>query len=242
MNEKTNTFPRSERIEFLRYCLGKQDVKGLKILDYGGNHGNLIKDGILDSSIAPKDYTCVDVDFSVLEESRKEIPDATWIYYNRYNQLYNPQGEKFIPLPFEDNTFDVAFSYSIHTHCSYEDFVFDLKELKRVAKTVITSYIDPEMGEFIKMKRTFDYGENELHPDWYKMNEIESYKYFIDGDVVTSNEIPNNCDFLITVYNTNWLLDRHPEITRIVSCQEMKTPMNSYTQPCIIIDEEEMCE
>lgn len=238
INEKSNRFPRSERLSFLQHCLDHNDVKGLKILDYGGNAGNLLLDGLETGEIVQSDYTCLDVDKLVLDQAREEHPEAEWVYYDRFNQHYNPTGQKRIPFPFEDNTFDVAFVYSVHTHCSYEDFVFDLKELRRVAKKVFTSYIDPQMAKYIAMKRTFDYGE--IHPDWQygKLKEITSYKYFIDADTTTTNsdEIKNNCDFLITVYDTEWLLKQHPEITKVIPTMDMVNDIHGVTQPFLVID------
>ena len=238
INEKSNRFPRIERLSFLHRCLGHNDVKGLKILDYGGNAGNLLIDGIEENQIDPKDYTCLDVDYHIIEEARKEHPDAEWVYYDRHNQCYNPTGQKMLPMPFEDNTFDIAYVYSVHTHCSYEDFVFDLKELRRVAKKVCTSYCDAELARFIAMKRKFDF--EEIHPDWQisKLREIASYKYYIDEDTTTNNpeEIKNDCDFLIAVYNTEWLLKQHPEITKVIPTMDMVNDIHGVTQPFLVID------
>jgi len=240
INEKTYKFQRIDRLHFLRECLGNDDgsISNLKILDYGGNHGNLLRDGILEGVIDPKNYTCVDVDYHVLEEAREEFPEAEWIYYNRFNQCYNPTGEEKIPLPFEDNTFDIAYVYSVHTHCSYEDFVFDLKELRRVAKKVFTSFCDPELLRFVAMKRKFDY--DEVHEDWEWSNikQVSSYKYYVDEDFTTTNpeEIKNNCTHLVTLYNVDWLKENHPEITKIIPTMAMVNDIHGVTQPFIIID------
>lgn len=215
INSKSNLFARVDRLNFLKTCIGNK-VSGIKILDLGGNHGNLLKDGLATGEIVESNYTCLDVDELVLDKSRKEYPDANWVFYNRFNQHYNPTGEVRIPFPFEDNSFDVVFCYSIHTHTSYEDFAFDLKEMQRVAKVVCTSIFNPTFGSLVTKKRVYDYGD--VHPDWYTMETIEKYKYFIDADKVCTEEkdIDIENDYLITVYNIDWLMNQHPEITRYI--------------------------
>ena len=236
INEKTYKFQRIDRLHFLRYCLPDDDISNYKILDYGGNHGNLLKDGMAEGVIRPENYTCVDVDFYVIKEAKVEHPEATWMYYNRHNQCYNPEGEKMIPLPFNDNTFDLAYVYSVHTHCSYEDFVFDLKELRRVAKKVLISYCDKELVKWVSMKRRFDY--TEIHPDWDDPGSIESYRYYVDNDISTTNpdEIKNDCDYLVTAYDTDWLVSQHPEITRTIPTMAMTNKIHGITQPFLVID------
>lgn len=234
-NSKTFTFTRVERLSILKNCLGVDNVSGLKILDYGGNHGNILKDGLENNEIVQSDYTCLDVDKLVLDAAKEEYPDANWIFYNRFNQNYNPTGQKRIPFPFEDDSFDVVFAYSVHSHASYEDIVFDLKEMQRVAKVVCTSILTPDFAKYITMKREYDYGAENLHPDWYTMDEIEKYRYYIDADQVctTEDEIRNDNDFLLSVFNKDWFLSMHPEISKFIPT---KVVPGLAIQPFIIID------
>ena len=59
------------------------DWTNAKILDWGGNDGNLLRasDGLID----PSNYTCLDVGLDSIEEGRREFPDATWIHWNRWS-------------------------------------------------------------------------------------------------------------------------------------------------------------
>lgn len=219
-------YPREGRIHLLKDIVG--EVEGLKILDYGGNHGNLLKDGIKTGEINPADYTCLDVNKEIVEGGKEEHPDANWFYYDRYNPVYNPSAKKRLPFPFEDKTFDVVFSYSIHTHCSYEDFIFDLSEMKRVSKTVVTSIMNDGVLNFLKLKRQMDYGDK-VHPAWENPYPLEQYRYYVDGEFVvyTESDIPHSCDFLISLYNYDWLKSQHPEI-------EITEPFTPYNQPFVV--------
>lgn len=89
----------------------------LPILDFGCNNGNLIRSsaGIINQS----DYTGIDIDLESITEAKKNFPNATWIHYNRFNPLYNPNGND--DLPDIDRKFAAIFSYSVFTQMSMPD-------------------------------------------------------------------------------------------------------------------------
>jgi 2-polyprenyl-3-methyl-5-hydroxy-6-metoxy-1,4-benzoquinol methylase len=111
-----------------------------KILDFGCNWGNFvdsnpyvvalrmhIKFNAETSRFKTSNYVGVDVDREALEKGRELFPDATWIWYNRYNPVYNPTGEKVFPQL--DQKFDLIVSYSVFTHMSTEDMLETLDYL-----------------------------------------------------------------------------------------------------------------
>src|SRR6056297_484513 len=117
------------RARQLRHAVGDYSHVN-KLLDYGGNRGNLIEDGNLTGS----QYVNLDVDTEALDLCRANFPDSTCLFYDRYNPVYNPTGIPFLPFPFDDNTVDLTFSYSVNTHSSHEDFIFDIAEMTRVTR------------------------------------------------------------------------------------------------------------
>jgi len=90
-----------------------------KILDFGSNWGNYINSnpGVFDN----KNYTGIDIDQVAIDEGKRLFPEATWVWYNRYNAVYNPTGEKI--LPNLDQKFDLVVSYSVFTHMPLEDML-----------------------------------------------------------------------------------------------------------------------
>ena len=76
------------------------------ILDFGGNHGNLIKSS--DGKILPEFYTCLDIN----QEPLDQLPSNTKsIYWNRYHPTYNPDG-KMLDLPYIGK-YDIVFANSV---------------------------------------------------------------------------------------------------------------------------------
>ena len=226
-------FPRVTRLPMFQ-SIHDVDWSNLKVLDYGGNHGNLLKDGIESGQIKPENYTCLDVDEGVLTEEQQKYPEAKFIVYDRKNPVYNVNGKDRIPFPFDDNSFDIVCSYSLHTHCSYEDFVFDLAEMKRVSKNnvIMTSIFTPQdyVLDVLKTKRYMDY--DNVHIAWEKKLPLEKYRYYIDADRVgySYDEYPDSCDFLVTCYNKDWLKEQHPEI-------EICDPFSKFHQTMVVMRE-----
>lgn len=203
---------RKPRLNIFQAALGIEDWRGAKILDYGGNMGNILQDGIEAKQINPADYTCIDVDKKALTYGQECFPEATWIHYDRFNEVYNVNGKEYLKFPFGDKTFDIACAYSLHSHCSYEAFTFDLQELKRVSYTVATSIVEFNFIETLRHKRSETY--EKLALEWRKPWPLESYRYYVNGNEIyyEKDDIPN-CDYLITCYNRKWLKDKHPDIT-----------------------------
>lgn len=197
------------RLRQLRQIIPGVDLSNKDILDYGGNRGNLLED-ITEEGLVCSSYTNIDVDKSSLDFFKSNFPSHDAVHYNRYNPVYNTQGEKFIAFPFADNSFDIVFSYSVNTHSSFEDYLFDLKEMIRVTKfngIICTSVITKDFLQLIHQKRINDYGSA---IDFDMLANPAEVHYFIDNNVVsyTYNEIPSSTKFLITYYNLDWLQER----------------------------------
>ena len=96
-----------------------------KILDFGSNWGNYINSnpGVFDN----KNYTGLDIDYEAIAEGKRLFPEANWIWYDRYNPVYNPKGQSVLPKL--DQAFDLIISYSVFTHMPLEDMLETLDYL-----------------------------------------------------------------------------------------------------------------
>jgi ubiquinone/menaquinone biosynthesis C-methylase UbiE len=121
----------------------------LKVLDFGGSWGNIIRDK--NSTIRPENYWCVDMCKECLDTGKEDFPQSHWIYYNRWNIQYNPGGIPYEPLPVNDVTFDVIAAYSVFTHTSRKEMHDTiLKELlpllKKNGKCIFTFYTTTDLS------------------------------------------------------------------------------------------------
>lgn len=197
--------PRVNRLKTLTHS--EISVSDKSILDYGSNRGNLLEDGIETGDILPENYTGMDVDLESLEYLKEHSPTATTIHYDRYNPVYNTEGQRLLKFPFSDNTFDIVYSFSVNTHSSWEDYVFDISEMVRVSRGVVySSILDLSVLKILHDKRIDEYGSA---VDFEVFRKVDTGVYFIDNDTVLEldQEIPHNTDYLLTYYNPEWLIE-----------------------------------
>lgn len=124
--------------------LGHPDWRGKRVLDFGGNDGNLLLDPAC--TIAEEDYTCIDVLKGAVEKGREQFPRAQWIHYDRYNCSFNPEGIEDLQIP-PTGSFDVILAYSVFTHTTREDMhdlVAQLRSRLAPGGALAFTFIDPQ--------------------------------------------------------------------------------------------------
>lgn len=95
--------------------LGRPDWAGKRVLDFGGNVGNILLDP--NCTIDHEKYWSVDVSRDSITEGKSRHPRANFVFYDRYNFEYNPTGTPGLPIP-DLGKFDIIVGWSIFTHVS----------------------------------------------------------------------------------------------------------------------------
>jgi SAM-dependent methyltransferase len=108
--------------------LGNPDWTGKRVLDFGGNVGNLLVDP--NCKIQPGDYWCFDVSRDAITEGQRRHPEAHFGFYDRYNFQYNPTGTVGLPIPDPGVRFDVIVAFSVFTHNNRADSVEFIRQLR----------------------------------------------------------------------------------------------------------------
>ena len=124
--------------------LDHPDWKGKRVLDFGGNSGNLLL--APECTIRHEDYYCVDVIREALQAGRKRFPRAHWIHYDRYNCSFNPDGIAGLPVPDLAVEFDVVLAFSVFTHTGRDEMnelVGQLRSRLRRGGVLAFTFIDP---------------------------------------------------------------------------------------------------
>jgi len=115
-----------------------------RVLDFGGNKGNLLLDP--DCPIRHENYYCLVVIRDAIDEGRKAFPEAHWFHYDRYNCSFNPDGIVDLPIPDPRVEFDFILAYSVFTHTTWEETKNLVEQLqKRLAPggALAFTFIDP---------------------------------------------------------------------------------------------------
>jgi SAM-dependent methyltransferase len=124
--------------------LGKPDWRSKRILDFGGNIGNILTHP--DSTIDPEKYWCIDVSKEAIELGRQKNPRAHFVFYNRYSFEYNLEGIEGLPIPETGNKFDYILALSVFTHTSRAEMLEltdCLGELLAAGGCIAFTYLEP---------------------------------------------------------------------------------------------------
>lgn len=117
---------------------------GKKVLDFGGNIGNILRDP--NSTIDHDLYWCLDVDRESVEIGKQRYPEANWCFYDRFSFFFNPRGIQNLPIPDLGHKFDYIVAYSVFTNTSRSDMlelVGQLEQLLADRGIMIFTFIDP---------------------------------------------------------------------------------------------------
>lgn len=240
-NQDKSIFPRSPRLDFFDVMLGKPDWENVKVLDIGGNRGNLLEDGIHKNKITPENYYCLDVDKEAVEYGRNNFPSANWYHHSAFNHMYNVVGMEGVDFPYPDDTFDCVVAYSVYSHTTFEQLCFDLKEMQRVCKPggkVAITIIDKESAEYFTTKRLTDYpGKRCLTHNDILLEPIEDFKYFVDNDLLVDKLYnTTSVNHLVTIYNTNWLINYFKDQLNLT----LKFPLTGHVQKTLVFTNEQL--
>jgi SAM-dependent methyltransferase len=135
---------RMGQFAYFNQQLGHPDWTGKRVLDFGGNVGNILLDR--KCAIEPRDYWSIDVSRDAMAEGKRRHPEAHFLFYDRYNHEYNPTGKVGLPIPDPGVRFDFIVAWSVVTHNSKSetlDFVDQLMELLTEDGRLAFTFMDP---------------------------------------------------------------------------------------------------
>ena len=129
--------------------LGRPAWNGKRVLDFGGNRGNFLRDA--NDSIDQDKYWCIDISRDALIEGNEDFPRSHWIFYDRYNLQFNPKGVRGLRIPDTGQEFDFILAYSVFTHTSKAetiDMVGQLLAFLTVPGVLAFTFLDPQWKAF----------------------------------------------------------------------------------------------
>jgi SAM-dependent methyltransferase len=135
---------RTDQFAYFDQQLGNPVWTGKRVLDFGGNAGNILLDP--DCRIEPGNYWCIDVSRDSIPVGRRRHPEGDFIFYDRYNFEFNPTGKPGLPIPDPGVRFDFIVAWSVITHTSKAetlDLIGQLVPLLADGGRAAFSFIDP---------------------------------------------------------------------------------------------------
>lgn len=142
---------RTGQFAYFDHQFGHPDWTGKRVLDFGGNVGNILLDP--NCTIEPQNYWSIDVSRDAIVEGRRRHPDGHFVFYDRYNFEYNPTGKISLPITDQGFAFDYIVAWSVFSHVSkaealeYADQLLDmLTDDGKAAFTFIAPWFTPPPG------------------------------------------------------------------------------------------------
>ena len=211
--------------------LDHPDWREKRVLDFGGNKGNLLLDP--ECTIRHRNYYCIDVIREAIDEGRKTFPEANFFHYDRYNCSFNPEGIVDQPVPDLGVEFDVILAYSVFTHTTWEetkDLIDQLRARLAPGGVLAFTFIDPHWESNLRWRlekynspdRTEALLAKSLHADWCSL--VNGTELYVNSAGLW-DESPENCITYNVYYTENFLRSQFPGA-------QIKKPVNGEMQHC----------
>jgi hypothetical protein len=196
-NQDTNRYPLFEEL------ISEFSLKNT-LLDFGGNQGNLLY--FSNGKILENNYTSLDISAEAIATGKGAFPNSRFIFWNRYNEMYNHTGNKNEPLPELPPAFDYIWAYSVFSHMIFEDILECLLWMKNLQpKKAYLSYLcnDQDINSQKVLQYFYDRRKDKFGSTVDFRYNTENYFYLTNNRYgVESGET------FIAVYNTNWLINK----------------------------------
>ena len=129
--------------------VGESVWRGKKVLDFGGNIGNILRDP--NSTIEQEYYWCIDVVKDSIERGQAFYPKSHWVFYNRYCFFFNPHGIPNLTLPDFGGSFDYIVAYSVFSNTTQTDMLQLVEQLEGLLANngaLVFTFIDPHYSSW----------------------------------------------------------------------------------------------
>jgi SAM-dependent methyltransferase len=211
--------------------LDHPDWREKRVLDFGGNNGNLLLDPAC--TIRHENYFCLDVIREAIEEGRKTFPEAKFFHYDRYNCSFNPEGVVDLPVPDLGVEFDFILAYSVFTHTAWEETSVLIEQLcarltpgGALAFTFIDSNWESGLRRRLEKYNSADRVEELLEKnrdaDWCSL--VDGTELYVNSAGLWDEEM-DNCITYNVYYTENFLREQFPGA-------KIKKPVNGEMQHC----------
>jgi len=204
---------------------------GKRVLDFGGNKGNLLLDPAC--TIRHENYYCLDIIRDAIEEGRKTFPQANWFHYDRFNCSFNPDGVVDQQVPAWGVEFDFILAYSVFTHTSWEetkDLVEQLRARLAPGGRLAFTFIDPHWESNLRWRLT-KYNPADRVEELLKKNRDADWCSLVNGTELYVNsaglwdQAPENCITYNVYYTEDFLRAQFPGA-------QIRKPVNGEMQHC----------
>lgn len=201
-----------DRFKLLKEFVDFRPDNRLQVLDFGGRTGDLLlaSNGL----IREENYTNIEIIEEYCIQGKKKFPKADWIFYNKFNQTYNQEGQPRESFPTIKRKIDVICSFNVFQYLSLNELKETLEYFKKLDPYMIIANLYSKHSykalEYITKKRIDKFGHC-IDIFQYKEDENVKFFYLLNNHSVLINEYElklsseNAINSMISFYNINFL-------------------------------------
>ena len=196
----------------------------LRVLDFGGNAGNLLDDPRC--SVAHENYWSVDVSHDAIIVGRRRFPRANFVYFDRFHPAFNPEGDRQMAVP-SLGTFDVILAFSVLTHLSLEETNVlwgALRAMLRPDGVFAFTFLDPRHRPAPRLPNNL---EERLYVTPFDTNGREAVAV-VDGRLTPIDRYPERAKQYDVLHSCEFVERWFPGV-------EIKRPVFSERQHCALL-------
>jgi 2-polyprenyl-3-methyl-5-hydroxy-6-metoxy-1,4-benzoquinol methylase len=223
-------FVKTTQFAYFDAQLDHPDWSDKRVLDFGGNKGNLLLDPAC--TIRHENYYCLDVIREAIDEGCKTFPDANWFHYDRFNCSFNSEGVVDLPVPAWGVEFDFILAYSVFTHTTWEetkDLVAQLRARLAPGGVLAFTFIDPHWEANLRWRLQKRNSADQVEAllgksrdaDWCSL--VNGTELYINSSGTFAQS--DDCITYNVYYTENFLCEQFPGA-------KIKKPVNGEMQHC----------
>jgi SAM-dependent methyltransferase len=224
-------FVKATQFAYFDAQLDHPDWSDKRVLDFGGNKGNLLLDPAC--TIRHENYYCLDIIRDAIEEGRKTFPEANWFHYDRFNCSFNPEGVVDQQVPDLGVEFDFILAYSVFTHTTWEetkDLVGQLRARLAPGGVLAFTFIDPHWESNLRWRLEKRNSTDRVEALLAKSRDADWCSLVNGTDLYMNNSgawdsASENCITYNVYYTENFLRAKFPGA-------QIKKPVNGEMQHC----------
>ena len=227
---------KSSQFAYFDEQLNHPDWHGKRVLDFGGNKGNLLLDPAC--TIRHHDYYCLDVISDAIDEGQQHFPDAHFIHYDRYNCSFNPEGVRGLLVPDLGVEFDFIVAYSVFTHTTFAEMQELTGQLQQrlaphgvLAFTFIDPYWNDNLRWRLEKRNSAERVESLLAQKAQWCSLVNGTELYVNSSGAWDAQT-DECITYNLYYTEEFLRAQFPHAT-------IKRPVNDERQHCCILSADE---
>jgi hypothetical protein len=172
-------------------------LKGKRVVDWGCNHGNMLKYQECDF-----DYTGIDVDNEIIKQNIQRWPNHKWIHLDTYNHQYNAKGGN----EWIDVDADLVLMFSIFTHMTVSEMK---KYIKKIKSPLLSTFIPSDDERMLHTALNYRLSHR---PDIFNKVYNKEYAYIVGTpeDIIVYEGIEEmskikNAWYFLVVHHTDYM-------------------------------------